>query len=285
MKILGTLATLVTLLSLNIALISDLRANETNQEIWTDLKTELFEKRKINTKATWLKMEAPYRAHDAALVPITIKARLPKEETSYLKALTIVIDNNPVPVAAKMNLSPKIGPLHLETRIRVNQYTHVRAIVETNSGELYMISKYVKAAGGCSAPAMKDIDAKMASLGKMKLRQFSPKAESGQKQSKASKNTREIQLMVRHPNYSGMQMNQVTGYYIPAHFVSGMEIKLDDDPLIELEGAISLSEDPMLRFRFLSDKSEPNLEFVVKDTKNKTFKKQWQLKSLERVGS
>ncbi len=306
MKKLGLIVSLITLLTLNISLLSDLKAEskltevaaktvtETNinQEIWADLKSDLYDDKKINNAPNWLVMEAPYRAHDAALVPITIKANLPKsegdtEKKPYLKALTLVIDNNPVPIAAKIELSPKLGPLHMETRIRVNQYSHVRAIVETNDGELFMVAKYVKAAGGCSAPAMKDIDAKMASIGKMKMRQFTPKpgTELVRKDQSSKSGTREIQLMVRHPNYSGMQLNQVTGYYIPAHFVNDMEVKLDEAPLIKLEGAISLSEDPMIRFRFQTDKEQPKLEFLVKDTKDQTFKKQWQLKSLMKVGS
>lgn len=306
MKKLGLIVSIVTLLTLNISLLSDLKAEgkltevaaktvteaNINQEMWADLKSDLYDDRKINKAPNWLVMDAPYRAHDAALVPITIKANLPKSvgdtaKKSYLKALTLVIDNNPVPIAAKIQLSPKLGPLHMETRIRVNQYSHVRAIVETNDGELFMVSKYVKAAGGCSAPAMKDIDAKMASIGKMKMRQFTPKpgTELVSKDQSSKSGTREIQLMVRHPNYSGMQLNQVTGYYIPAHFVNDMEVKLDEAPLIKLEGAISLSEDPMIRFRFQTDKAQPKLEFLVKDTKDQTFKKEWQLKSLVKVGS
>ncbi|GAA6213092.1 quinoprotein dehydrogenase-associated SoxYZ-like carrier [Hyphomicrobiales bacterium 4NK60-0047b] len=306
MKKLGIFASLITLLTLNIALISDLKAKEKltevaaksvgqaniNEEMWADLKSDLYDNRKINKAPSWLMMEAPYRAHDAALVPITIKANLPKSvgkenKKPFLKALTLVIDNNPVPVAAKIVLSPKLGPLHMETRIRVNQYSHVRAIVETSEGDLFMVAKYVKAAGGCSAPAMKDIDAKMASIGKMKMRQFTPKpgTELVRKDQSSKSGTREIQLMVRHPNYSGMQLNQVTGYYIPAHFVNDMEVKLDEAPLIKLEGAISLSEDPMIRFRFQTDSAKPKLEFSVKDTKDQTFKKQWQLKPAIKAGS
>ena len=298
MKKLGFLASLITLLALNIALINDLVAKELtevgaeiNQEMWADLKSDLYDNREIKKTPNWLTMDAPYRAHDAALVPITIKANLPNDVQSakkkFLRKLTLIIDNNPVPVAAKIELSPKLGPLHMETRIRVNQYSHVRAIVETNEGELFMVAKYVKAAGGCSAPAMKDIDATLASIGKMKLRQFTPKPEGelAVRQKQMSEKIREIQVMVRHPNYSGMQMNQVTGYYIPAHFVDDMEIRLNDDPLIKLEGAISLSEDPMLRFRFLSNNEKQKVEFSVKDTKDQTFKKQWQLKPLMKAGS
>lgn len=301
MKKIFLLATLTVLIALNLTLISDLRAKDStadtagaqvNEEMWADLKTDLYDDRKINKTATWLKMEAPYRAHDAALVPITIKAKLPNpegKETSqkFIKTLTLVIDNNPVPVAAKIQLSSRMGPLHMETRIRINQYSHVRAIVETNDGELFMVAKYVKAAGGCSAPAMKDIDAKMASLGKIKLRQFSqkPKTEKDVKRSTVNTTTREIQLMVRHPNYSGMQLNQVTGYYIPAHFVNDMEVELDGSPLLKIEGAISLSEDPTIRFKFQTDKTEPTLNFLVRDTKDQIFKKEWQLKSILKAGS
>ena len=251
--------------------------------MWPDLKSELYEDRKINEDAKWLEMVAPYRAHDAALVPITIKAKLPNK-AQHIKKLTLVIDNNPVPVAANIELSEKLGPLHMETRLRINQYSYVRAIVETSAGELFMVSKYVKAAGGCSAPAMKDIDATIASIGKMKMRQFSSaKIEPESKQSKI--NTREVQFMVRHPNYSGMQLNQVTGYYIPAHFVSEIAVKLDGEPLMKIDGAISLSEDPMIRFRFQSENEAPVLDFLVEDTKKQQFKNQWQLKPAEKAGS
>jgi len=252
-----------------------------NLEAWHDIKDDLYDKRAINEKATWLTLEAPYRAHDAGLVPITIKAT-PQKPGQYFKTLTLIIDNNPVPVAAVFNMSPKMGVLNLETRIRIDQYSHVRAVIETNDGELFMAAKYVKAAGGCSAPAMKDMDAKMAMLGKSKMRQFTPKKKQANKQTKS---TREIQLMVRHPNYSGMQLNQETGYYIPAHYVEEMIIQVDGEQLMRIEGAISLSEDPIIRFQFQSESKQPVVNFQVRDTKEQVFKKQWELKTLTSQGS
>ncbi len=260
-------------------IISPLKASEDNLEVWNDLKEDLFEQKTISTTPDFLSLEAPYRAHDAALVPITIKAGPPKTGQHY-KTLTLIIDQNPVPVAAKFELSPKLGPLHIETRVRINQYSHVRAIVETSEGDLFMVSKYVKASGGCSAPAMKDMDAKMAMLGKSKLRQFTPASVKSEKQSQ-----REVQVMVRHPNYSGMQLNQETGYYIPAHFVSEIVVKLDGEQLMKVEGAISLSEDPTIRFRFISNTKQPVLGLTVHDTKNKIFKNEWRLKPKPAEGS
>lgn len=254
--------------------------------IWPDLKSDLFKERKITDDTGWLTMEAPYRAHDAALVPITIKVAELKPG-QYIKALTLVVDNNPVPIAAVFDLSPKLGPLHLETRIRINQYSHVRAIAEMNDGALYMVAKYVKAAGGCSAPAMKDMEARMASIGRMKMRQFSLAPEAAQKRSsKAQKGIqREIQVMVRHPNYSGMQLNQETGYYIPAHYVEKIIVSADGDKLMEVEGAISLSEDPIIRFRFQPMSDQPEIRLVVTDTKKQTFENQWRLKPVNELGS
>ena len=242
---------------------------------WQTLQADVFDNKAIKETATWLTIKAPDRAHDAALVPITIKAN-PKDTEGHVKKLTIIIDNNPAPVAAEIDLSPKLGPLHIETRVRVDQYSHVRAIVETSKGELFMAAKFVKAAGGCSAPAMKDRATKMKMLGKTKLRQFTVAPNQQIKQSQ--KQQAEIQVMVRHPNYSGLQMNQETGYYIPAHFVSEMTIKADDEQLIHINGAISLSEDPVIRFRFLPERERPIIKLDVKDTEDKHFQNQWQLK-------
>lgn len=248
-----------------------------DQELWQDLKEDLYDKRAIKTKANWLTMTAPYRAHDAALVPITIHAE-PQTPEQYFKALTLIVDKNPVPVAAVFELSPKLGTLHIETRIRVDQYSNVRAIVETNDGQLFMVSKFVKAAGGCSAPAMKDMAAKMAMLGRSKLRQFTP-TPKGQS-TKVSSELREVQVMVRHPNYSGMQLNQETGYYIPAHYVNEIEVSVDGQQLMKVAGAISLSEDPVIRFRFAAKSKQPKLNLIVRDTKKNEFKNNWQLKAL-----
>ena len=35
--------------------------------------------------------------------------------------------------------------------------------------------------------------------------------------------------MIRHPNYSGMQMNQLTGLYIPAKYVSEIDVRQGSD--------------------------------------------------------
>ena len=246
--------------------------NEPSSKVWQTLKQDLFANQSISHPVNWLTLEAPRRAHDAALVPVTIKANPPKGNY-IIKHLTLLIDNNPVPIAAEFELSEKLQPLHIETRVRVDQYSHIRAIIRTDKGKLFMATKYVKAAGGCSAPALKDKAAKMSVLGQTKLRQFTPKKNKVNQQ-------RDVQLMIRHPNYSGLQMNQTTGYYIPAHYVSEITIKVNEEQLMKINGAISLSEDPIIRFHFHSNRKRSKLNIKIKDTEGLQFQNEWPLKSL-----
>ena len=78
---------------------------------------------------------------------------------------------------------------------------------------------------GCSAPMAKDPEAAEANMGLMKLRQFG--AAEGTAEG-AGMSRAEAQLMIRHPNNSGLQMDQLTRLYIPAHFVRDVTIRQGD---------------------------------------------------------
>ena len=84
----------------------------------------------------------------------------------YRKSLVLVVDENPSPVVAKFKFTKKSGNASLTTRIRIDKYTYVRAVVEMNKKNKFMVANFVKAAGGCSAPSLADMDAVMARLGK-----------------------------------------------------------------------------------------------------------------------
>lgn len=240
------------------------------EDIWADIKPDIFEDRPIADGSNWLELDAPYRAHDAALVPIKIVALKRQANDVYIKSITLVIDQNPAPLAAVFHLSRDSGLASLSTRVRVNAYTHIRAIAETSDGSLYMVSRFVKASGGCSAPSQKNLDESLAKMGRMKLRQYTPIPP----QDGSSTTISEAQLMIRHPNTSGLQMDQVTGYYIPAHFVDEIEIRRGGKTVLSIEGAISLSEDPTVRFHYVSE-GETTLTARIEDTEGNVFEKSW----------
>ena len=131
--------------------------------MWPILKEIHFEGKEIRDNAVDLiALDTPKRAEDAAIVPITIKLLQPQTADKYVKNIHLVIDNNPEPYSANFHLTPEIRDVEIGTRVRVDQYTDLRVIAEMNDGSMHMVSKFVKASGGCSAPAGKDAEAALA---------------------------------------------------------------------------------------------------------------------------
>ena len=81
---------------------------------------------------------------------------------------------------------------------------------------------------------------------------------------------REAQVMIRHPNYSGLQRDQITQLFVSAHFISALEVRQGDDVLFSLEGGISISENPVFRFWY-SDNGSPALTVRAVDTDGNVF--------------
>lgn len=238
--------------------------NHPDYDPWPGVRKDVFGTAELIENSGAVVLEAPGRADDAAIVPITV--RIPASVAATAKSMTLLIDKNPAPVVAKFTFGEAagIGERVISTRVRVDMYSHVRAVVETGDGKLHIASRFVKAAGGCSAPAMKDADDALANLGKMQVKAIE-KAEA------QSTPMREGQLMIKHPQYSGMQMNQLTGLYIPAKFVELIEVKRGNQSVMKIEGGISLSEDPNIRFTYAGGAGDDTLEVVAKDTDGKTF--------------
>jgi sulfur-oxidizing protein SoxY len=212
-------------------------------EVWKKVRASLFEQRPIVTPAEdVLQLEAPARAEDAAVVPIAIRTRFPQSRERYVDRLWLVIDNNPSPISAIFRFTPDSGRADIETRVRVDEYTHVRAIAETNDGKLYMTTRFVKASGGCSAPPGKDQAAALATLGRMKFRV----------EGEVDRNKPVLaQLMISHPNNSGLAMDQATRQFTPAHFVRKVDVSYAGRPVMSADVDFSISENPNFRFYFV----------------------------------
>jgi sulfur-oxidizing protein SoxY len=237
---------------------------------WPGLVQDIFNNRPMNDGAEIIAIEMPYRAEDAAIVPVTLRTRLSPGDTRRVKTITLVIDQNPAPMAAKFELGPDANVSEISTRVRVNNYTDVHAVAELSDGKLYVAKTYVKASGGCSAPAAKNVDEAKARLGQMRYRQF---AKTGQG---PASGTREAQIMIGHPNNSGLQMDQVTQLYIPPFFVNELRLTQDDSLVLAMEGGISISEDPNIRFTYVSNGAK-RFRAEAKDTDGHVFEHEWKL--------
>ncbi|MGB5556984.1 MAG: quinoprotein dehydrogenase-associated SoxYZ-like carrier [Paracoccaceae bacterium] len=227
---------------------------------WYDLREDLVGDQQLTDGAQLFEVDAPYRANDAATVPIVIK-KIDLDAPPITSAM-VVIDENPAPVAAEFEFGEAMEPLKFELRVRVNQYSNVRVIANTAEGR-FMQGRYVKASGGCSAPATKDPELALALMGQMRLKHFDDaKPMSNQR--------RDAQIMIRHPNYSGLQRDQITQLFIGAHFIHKMEVYQGDEMLFTMEGGISISENPVFRFDY-TDNGAPALRVRIEDTEGNVF--------------
>ncbi len=258
---------LIVWLALVAPLSAGARADD-SEKTWASFKPDVFGERSIADGEVVIALEAPVRAEDAAITPIDIVAKAPQTPEKYIKTITLIVDENPAPVVAAFTFGPAAATASLSTRIRVDSYSFVRVIAEMNDGSLHMVKKYVKASGGCSAPASKDADKAIVDMGKMKLRQFPVKAGDV---------IREAQVMIRHPNYSGLQMDQIMRTFTPAHFIRDLEVTRGGDLVFRMEGGISLSEDPNIRFSFTG--ADGALKVTAMDTENQVFQQSWPIQA------
>jgi sulfur-oxidizing protein SoxY len=236
-----------------------------NTARWMELKELLFQQKKINEDANnILSISAPFRAEDAAVVPISITSKIEQTSNRFIKKLYLLIDNNPTPVAGVFTLSSQSGRADIETRVRLEEYTYVRAVAELNDGSLHMVNKYVRASGGCSAPAGKDQEAALARMGKMRFR-----VENKVKIGKPTL----AQVMISHPNFSGMQMDQLTRLYVPPLFVRKIQVKQGNKVLLTADLDFAISENPNIRFYFVPNGKEEVLSATVVDSTDATFAK------------
>jgi len=231
---------------------------------WPELVHIFFNDAPIQEDPSLVSFEAPVRAEDAAIVPMSFSVKLPEGATRRVTKLTLVIDENPVPLAAAFTLGEKAGDTRISTRVRVNSYTNVRVVAELSDGSLHMATRYIKASGGCSAPMVKTMDEALATLGQMKFRILPPTPEA----------PNEALLMVRHPNNSGLQMDQVTRLYTPARYIAKLAVYQGQDLVFSMAAGISISEDPNFRFTFKPNGAK-QFRVEAEDTAGKTFSGAW----------
>jgi sulfur-oxidizing protein SoxY len=233
---------------------------------WSDLRHAIFGDRVVGDAGDLVAIEAPARAEDAAIVPVAI--RVAEMLAPEIRGLYLVIDDNPSPLAAHFLLGPLADAREIATRVRIDDYTYLHAVAETKDGRLYATAQFIKAAGGCSAPAGKDQALAIERLGKMKL----TLADRPRPDAPIS-----AKLLISHPNNSGLQMDQVSRSYIPADFMQTLEVTYNGQTVFRLESDIAISEDPSFSFGFRP--SDPSGQGVVTaevlDSSQRSFRQSW----------
>jgi sulfur-oxidizing protein SoxY len=222
---------------------------------WDRLRERLFGSRTLQAGQSTVQIIVPLRAAYGASVPVKVVSKLAQAPERYVSKLWLLVDKNPSPVAAVLELTPDVGQADFETRLRVDEYSHVRVVVELSDGTLHTDSRYVKVSGGCSAPPNRD---QLHNIGKTAM-----KLPEGVHLAAPTP----VDLSVVHPNDTGFELNHVTVMYIPPHFVRTIRVSYGERKVFDAELDFSISENPSLRFNFVPRSTGATLRAEVEDSK------------------
>lgn len=226
---------------------------------WDEIRGSVFGTKAIEDGRGIVVLSAPNRPEDMRAVPIAIDAKFADGRT--VKTVTFMIDENPTPVVAVFHMGAQRDAVSLKANFRVDRQSDVRAVVEANDGQLYMVSQLVKFAGGqasCSAPPQGDPAEIAANMGKMKFEEVASTDA-------ATKTIARGKLTMNHPNHTGMVLDQITLLYTPLKIVTDVTAKSGDETLFTAEGSIGLSQNPQIEFDFKRNGAQ-ELEVSFKDS-------------------
>jgi sulfur-oxidizing protein SoxY len=232
--------------------------HEASSPEWDRLRKQMFQGRPLIAGQGTVQLTVPLRAAYGASVPVKVVSKMPQRGDLYVRKLHLVVDKNPSPVALTLDLTTAIGQADFETRLRVDEYSHVRVISELSNGELHTDSRYVKTSGGCSAPPNRSAPHL---IGKTMLK-VAGEWRPGELTA--------AEVTVLHPNDTGFELNQLTVMYIPPHFVRSIAVRYAQQTIFEADLDFSVSENPTLRFNFVPQ-GPGELRAEVVDSKDARF--------------
>lgn len=233
---------------------------------WEPIRTLLFGSRPINADGRQvINVYLNTRADDASTVPVMVNALVDQTSAAYIKSVYLIVERNPSPVAGLFHFSPDSGRVKVETRLRFEDFSFVRAVAEMNDGRLYMAQRWVKAAGGCSAPMAKNA-VPAALLGKMRFRM-----DDAVRLDQPNL----VQVQIRHPNESALAAD-----FDPdktPQFVRNVNVTYNGASVMDAQVDFSLSDNPVFRFYFVP-REEGRLRVEVEDTHDRRFEQELLIK-------
>jgi sulfur-oxidizing protein SoxY len=216
---------------------------------WDMLRGELYAGRDLLPAGDSIAIDSPYRSQNDART--LISARIAGPEGRLIDRVTVILDENPMPVSAVFDLATPLPRFFFELTLRFNGPTPLHIVAETTDGQAYMAEAFVKTSGqgACAAPPGTDPEEALATLGDMTI-DLAPLAEAAgdaatRLTALAGRDGR-LDVDVMHPSLSGLQMDQITMLFIPMRYVERLAIELDGRPYAEVTGSITLSENPRI---------------------------------------
>jgi sulfur-oxidizing protein SoxY len=260
MRILKLLSSLTLMSGLYLAYSGNAMADLADPKLWPVLKESFFAGKNIE-EADFIKLEGPKRAESGAQVPITLTIDRPLNDADPIKKVFVIVDANPIPLAATYHFTPLSGKAQISTRIRMEMDSFIHAVGETASGKLYVGVTMIRAAGGCGGAVDGDDSAIRAASGKIKL-----SVEEPVKFGEANTAT----FLIKHPMFTGLQRDLASGGFKPAFYINKVAFTYSGKPVMQADFAVGVAEDPYLRFYYVPD-APGTLEVKADDNEGKSF--------------
>jgi sulfur-oxidizing protein SoxY len=230
--------------------------------LWPVMKEAFFEKRAMK-EVDFMKIDAPKRAESGAQVPVTYSVDTAAAKDAGVKIVKLYsfVDANPIPLTATYHLTDALGDFHLSTRIRFETDAFVRLVGEDAAGKLYLVSRPIRAAGGCGGIVSNDEAEVRAAAGKIRMKVLAPKKFGTPTTAKVN---------IKHIMRTGLQRDLVSQGFLPAFYIKTAQFTYAGKPLMKIDVNVGTAEDPYFKFNFIPE--EPGkLEMVATDNEGKQF--------------
>lgn len=242
---------------------------EASDALWPVVKEAFFAGKQIET-VDYIKLEGPpKRAESGAQVPLTLTVEKPLNATDAVKKVYLFVDANPIPLAATYHFTPLNGKAQISTRIRMEVDSYIHAVGETADGKLVMSAIAIRASGGCGGPVDGDESAIRAASGKIKVNVDQP-AKFGEPNGAT--------LLIKHPMFTGLQRDLVSGGYRPAFYMKKVDVSYNGHPVMNVDLGVGTAEDPYLRFFYLPE-GPGTMDIKATDNEGKEFTHQTEVKT------
>ena len=227
---------------------------------WQFYKPLMFGNKEINNDQNIVKIFLNTKTSDATTVPLMINGLIDQTPENFIKKIYVIVDNNPSPVAGVFNFSPDNGRVKIETRLRFEKFSFVRAVAEMNDGTLFQAAEWVKAEGGCSAPSAGS-DGESVDLGKIRVRVD---------EIRSYEDPLLTEVQIKHPNESGLSIDFPSDKV--ARFIRDINVTYNDTDVFDGKVDFSLSDNPIIRFYFLPGR-DGVLKINLTDTYDSVYTK------------
>jgi sulfur-oxidizing protein SoxY len=189
-----------------------------------------------------LKLVAPDKAENGAIIQIEANSLLPNTETIY-----VLVDKNPTALLGIFSFENGAQP-NFVTRVKMAETADV-TIIAKSGNQFYKTSKKVEVlengCGGSSSSSEKFEPT-------MKLR------------AKLNGDLLEVKAIIVHPMHTGQGKDEF-GHLIPAHFIQTAMVSLNEKPILELQLGTGISKNPYLTFHVKGAKVEDKISVTWLD--------------------